>query len=75
MSQSIRIDEALHEQAKNYAKAERRTIAGQIEFWALVGKAALDNPDLPIDFVRDLLVAKAHSESELTPFEPETISK
>ena len=53
MSQSIRIDESLHVQAKHYAKAERRTIAGQIEFWALMGKAALDNPDLPIDFVRD----------------------
>ena len=75
MSQSIRIDESLHEQAKNHAKAERRTIAGQIEFWALVGKAALDNPDLPIDFVRDLLVAKAQSESELTPFVPEKLSK
>ena len=71
MSQSIRIDEALHEMAKNHAKAERRTIAGQIEFWALVGKAALDNPDLPIDFVRDLLLAKAQSDAELTPFEPE----
>ena len=74
MSQSIRIDESLHEQAKTYAKAERRTIAGQIEFWALVGKAALDNPDLPIDFVRDLLLAKAHGNSELTPFEPENIN-
>ena len=74
MSQSIRIDESLHEQAKTYAKAERRTIAGQIEFWALVGKAALDNPDLPIDFVRDLLFAKAHGNSELTQFEPETLS-
>ena len=73
MSQSIRIDESLHEQAKHYAKAERRTIAGQIEFWALVGKAALDNPDLPIDFVRDLLIAKAQSEAELTPFEPEAL--
>ena len=46
-------------------------IAGQIEFWALIGKAALDNPDLPIDFVRDLLVAKAESRSLATPFEPQ----
>ena len=72
MSQSIRIDESLHEQAKNYARAERRTIAGQIEFWALVGKAALDNPDLPIDFVRDLLIDKAQNDVKLTPFEPES---
>ena len=46
-------------------------IAGQIEFWALIGKAALDNPDLPIDFVRDLLVAKAESKSLATPFVPQ----
>ncbi|MFM7522884.1 MAG: TA system antitoxin ParD family protein, partial [Betaproteobacteria bacterium] len=45
--------------AKAHAQAERRTIAGQVEFWAMVGKTALDNPDLPIDFVRDLLIARA----------------
>ena len=59
MGMPVRIDDALYEQAKLHANAERRTIAGQLEFWAMVGKAALDNPDLPIDFVRDLLVAKA----------------
>lgn len=74
MSQSIRIDESLFEMAKNYAKAERRTIAGQIEFWALVGKAALDNPDLSIYFVRNLLIAKAQNNSESIPFEPESLS-
>ena len=66
----VRIDDALYEQAKLHATAERRTIAGQLEFWALVGKAALDNPDLPIDFVRDLLVAKAEGKSLATPFVP-----
>ena len=72
MSQTIQIDEALYELAGNHAKAERRKIARQIEFWALVGKAALDNPDLPIDFVRDLLILKAHSNAEITLFNPET---
>jgi hypothetical protein len=28
----------------------------------------LDNPDLPIDFVRDLLVAKAEGRTLATPF-------
>jgi hypothetical protein len=68
MGMPVRIDDALYEQAKLHATAERRTIAGQLEFWALVGKAALDNPDLPIDFVRDLLVAKAEGKSLATPF-------
>ena len=71
MKKSVRIDSDLYDSAKSHANAERRTIAGQIEFWALIGKAALDNPDLPIDFVRDLLVARAESKALATPFIPQ----
>eukprot|EP01036_Dinobryon_divergens_P019715 gene19715-26937_t len=39
MGMPVRIDDTLYEQAKAHATAERRTIAGQIEFWAMVGKA------------------------------------
>jgi hypothetical protein len=72
MGMPVRIDTDLYDQAKSHASAERRTIAGQIEFWALIGKAALDNPDLPIDFVRDLMVAKAEGRSLATPFVPQS---
>jgi len=65
---AIQVDDVLYNQAKMYAKAEHRTISGQIEFWALVGRTALDNPDLPIDFVRDLLIADAEDLSLATPF-------
>jgi hypothetical protein len=71
MGMPVRIDDTLYEQAKAHASAERRTIAGQIEFWAMVGKAALDNPDLPIDFMRDLLVARAEGMTLTTPFVPQ----
>lgn len=68
----IRINDTLFDQAKAQAQAERRTIAGQIEFWALVGRTALDNPDLPIDFVRDLLIVRAEGATLTTPpFVPE----
>ena len=66
MSVSVRIDDSLVEQARAAAKAEFRTVQGQIEFWAKVGRAALDNPDLPIEFVRDTLLAM---EEESEPFE------
>ena len=36
MGMPVRIDNLLYEQAKSEAKAEHRTIAGQIEFWACV---------------------------------------
>lgn len=68
MGMLVRIDHHLYEQAKVHAQAERRTIAGQVEFWAMIGKNVLDNPDLPIDFVRDLLVAKAEGRTLATPF-------
>ena len=70
MGMPVRIDDRLYELAKAHAHAERRTIAGQIEFWAMVGKTALDNPDLPIDFVRYLMVARAEGSKLATPFEP-----
>ena len=42
MGMPVRIDDTLYQQARAQAQAERRTIAGQIEFWAMIGKAALD---------------------------------
>ena len=70
MGMPVRIDEALYDQAKVAAGAEFRTIAGQIEFWAKLGKAALDNPDLPVDFVRELLTARAEPREAMTNFVP-----
>jgi hypothetical protein len=71
MAMSVRIDDTLYGQARVQAHAEYRSIAGQIEFWAMIGRAALGNLDLPIDFVRDLLVARVEWKSLVTPFVPE----
>jgi hypothetical protein len=67
---SIRIDQALYDQAKADAVAEHRTIAGQVEFWAKVGRAALDNPDLPVSFVAESLASMAEPREHATPFVP-----
>jgi hypothetical protein len=71
MGMPVRIDDTLYDQARAQAQAERRTIAGQIEFWAVVGRTALDNPDLPIDFVRDLIIARAEGPTLASQFIPE----
>jgi hypothetical protein len=70
MSVSVRIDDSLVEQARTAAKAEFRTVQGQIEFWAKVGRAALDNPDLPASFIAESLMALAEPREEATPFVP-----
>ena len=44
----------------------------KLNFWAMIGKAALDNSDLPIDFVRDLMIAKGEGKSLATPFIPQS---
>ncbi len=65
----IRIDEAVYKAAKHVALAECRSIPNQIEYWARIGKCALDNPDLPIEFVKELMISKKTDRSLAEPFE------
>jgi hypothetical protein len=74
-STSIRIDQSLYDQAKSEAAAEHRSIAGQVEYWAKVGRAALDNPDLPVSFVAESLASLAEPREEATPFIPRSRRK
>ena len=71
---SIRIDQTLYEQAKTDALAEHRTIAGQVQFWAQVGRAALDNPDLPVNFIAETLISLAEPREQAIPFIPKSRS-
>ena len=73
MSTSVRINDGLYNAAKQIAKTEFRSTPQQIEFWAMIGKTALDNPDLPIDFIRDLLITKNLDPSMAEPFEFEKL--
>ncbi|OEZ53150.1 hypothetical protein DUGA6_60450 [Duganella sp. HH105] len=69
-STSVRINQDLYELARQDAALEHRTIAGQIEFWARVGRAALDNPDLPVSFVAESLASLAEPREQSQPFVP-----
>jgi hypothetical protein len=57
MSVAIRIDDELYRQAETTAKAESRTPPLQIQYWAKIGKTALENPDLPIEFIKSILAS------------------
>lgn len=72
---SVRIDEELVNAARAVAKAEYRTVQGQVEFWAKVGRAALDNPDLPASFIAESLMSMAEAREDSTPFVPRTANK
>ena len=62
-SSSIRLDQKLIEKATIIAKALDRTTPKQIEHWAKIGKMMEDNPDLPYEFVRQAVIAKAEREA------------
>ncbi|MCX6443738.1 MAG: ParD-like family protein [Actinobacteria bacterium] len=68
MSMPVRIEPDLYNRAKKEAAVEHRTIAGQIEFWAQVGRACIDNPDLPVNFVIDSLASLETSEKDKKSF-------
>ncbi len=74
-STSIRIDQKLYDQARSEALVEHRTIAGQVEYWAKVGRAALDNPDLPVSFIAESLASMAEPREDATPFVPRSRRK
>lgn len=67
-SVSVRIDEDLVSSARISAKAEFRTVQGQLEFWAKVGRAALDNPELPASFIAETLMSLAEPREASTAF-------
>jgi len=60
---SVRLDQELVEKAAIMAKALNRTMPKQIEHWAKIGEMMEDNPDLPYEFVRQAIIAKAEKEA------------
>ncbi|MCR2747433.1 ParD-like family protein [Limnobacter parvus] len=60
---SIRLDQDLIEKATIMAKALNRTPPKQIEHWAKIGEMMEDNPDLPYEFVKQAIIAKAEREA------------
>lgn len=62
-SSSIRLDQNLIEKATIIAKALDRTTPKQIEHWAKIGEMMEDNPDLPYEFVRQAVIAKAERDA------------
>lgn len=70
MSIAIRISEHLAQEAKSRSKAMHRSVAGQIEYWAAMGKILEDNPELSFSFVQAILISCEQAKnSELTPYE------
>ena len=53
-----KISPKLYREAAIEAQANNITVDERVTLWAKVGKAALDNPDLPAAAIKDILIAK-----------------
>ena len=58
MPTAVKISDDLFEKAKIRSKIFKRSIAGQIEYWAKIGQTVEENPDLPLPFIQELLVGR-----------------
>ena len=57
MSINVKLSNDLVETAKRYGTIEHRSVPKQIEYWSQIGKLAAENPELPFNVIRDILIA------------------
>jgi hypothetical protein len=48
MATAVRITDELVAEAKKFSKIDKRSLTGQIEHWARIGKCAEENSDLTL---------------------------
>jgi len=56
MTTAVRVSEKLVREAKLVAAVDNRSVTGQIEHWAKVGKCAEENPGLTYGLIKEILL-------------------
>jgi hypothetical protein len=56
MATAVRISDNLLNEARKYSKVDHRSLTGQIEHWARIGKCSEENSDLTYDLIKEILV-------------------
>ncbi len=55
MATAVRVSDQLVRDARLRSAVDNRSVKGQIEHWARIGKCAEENPDLPYSLIKDIL--------------------
>jgi len=56
MATAVRVSEQLIHEAKRFSRVDHRSLAGQIEHWARIGKCSEENPDLTYLLIKEILI-------------------
>ena len=62
MASAVRVSDELVREARIFSKVDQRSLTGQIEHWAKIGKCAEENPDLTYNLIKDILIGLAEFE-------------
>ncbi len=69
MAVAVELSDALLEDAKVAGAAEHRSVPKQIEYWARIGKAVLENPELPLQVIQDTMFSLEEAKAgQLAPY-------
>lgn len=58
MSQAVKLSVKIITEARVMSHALNRSVSGQIEHWAKIGKLAEENPDLTYEMIKNILIAR-----------------
>lgn len=58
MATAVKLSEQIVSEAKIISKALNRSVSGQIEHWAKIGRLVEENPDLTYEFIKNILIAQ-----------------
>ncbi len=56
MTTAVRVSQELVREAKIFSKIDKRSVTGQIEHWAMIGKCAEENPNLTYSLIKEILI-------------------
>lgn len=62
MTTAVRVSGELVREARIFSKIDQRSLTGQIEHWAKIGKCAEENPDLTYSLIKEILIGLAEFE-------------
>ena len=56
MSTAVRVSKNLVKDAKLMSAVDNRSVTGQIEHWAKIGKCVEENPELTYGLIKEILI-------------------
>ena len=56
MTTAVRVSDKLLREARLVSAVDNRSVTGQIEHWAKIGRCAEENPELTYGLIKDILI-------------------